>query len=306
MAAISAGTVKTTWKYSQSRISAARCLDPRGACQRLTLGTVPIRAGVVRRRAGGHSVALLDMPAERGGAARLDRGHDAPLRGRQRRAGVLTIGVAVAAEHVRHLQRRAIHDARRSEVLRVARATAPADGTWEQVQRARRSQQTLRRGDAQIAGGGRQTAMAEQQLNRADVGAGFQEVDGKRVAKRMRRDGFGNADSGDGPADRPVPRQSLADRLPGTIAGKQPVRRPAHAPPRRASISSNFGREHHVAILLALPLLDAQDHPLAVDVGGRELNGFGDAQAGGVAGRQDRAMLGLLDAREKAGPLPRD
>ena len=57
------------------------------------------------------------MAAESGGAAHLDRGHDAPLRGRERSTMLLTIGFAVAAEDVRHFELRAIHRARRSEVL---------------------------------------------------------------------------------------------------------------------------------------------------------------------------------------------
>jgi hypothetical protein len=84
-------------------------LNPRGTGQRLTFGTVPIRAGVIRDALVTTGVALFDMPAEHGGAARLDRGHDAPLGGRQRPADLLPIGIAVAAEDVRHFERRAIH-----------------------------------------------------------------------------------------------------------------------------------------------------------------------------------------------------
>ena len=146
---------------------------------------MPIRAGVIRDALVATRVALFDMAAERGGAARLDRGHDAPLGGRQRPAGLLTIGVAVAAEDVRHFERRAIHGAARSEVRGRRRRRLGCDGAREPVQRTRR-RTDLDRGNPQIARGGRQTAMAEQQLNGADVGAGFQEMDGKRVAQRMR------------------------------------------------------------------------------------------------------------------------
>jgi hypothetical protein len=83
-------------------------LDPLGTCQRLTLRTMPIRTGVIRVPLVATGIALLEMPAEDGGSTRLDRDHDAPLRGRQR-GRVLTIAVAVAAEHVRHLQLRAGH-----------------------------------------------------------------------------------------------------------------------------------------------------------------------------------------------------
>ena len=60
-----------------------------------------------------------------------------------------------------------------------------------------------------------------------------------------------------------------------------------------------FGRQHHVAILLAFALIDADDHALAVDIGGLQANGFGDAQARRVAGGQDRAMLGAAHTVEK-------
>src|ERR1700687_4854277 len=48
-------------------------------------------------------------------------------------------------------------------------------------------------GDAEVAGRGCQAAVAEQQLNRADVGSRFQQMDGKRVAHRMRADRLANA-----------------------------------------------------------------------------------------------------------------
>ena len=56
-------------------------LEPFGAGQRLTLGTVPIRAGVIRDPLVPTGVALFDMPAEHGGAARFDRRHHPALRG---------------------------------------------------------------------------------------------------------------------------------------------------------------------------------------------------------------------------------
>ena len=56
-------------------------LDPRGAGQRLAAGAMPIAAAVVPDPGVPAVVALLDMAAERGGAARRNRGHDAPLGG---------------------------------------------------------------------------------------------------------------------------------------------------------------------------------------------------------------------------------
>ena len=48
--------------------------------------------------------APLDVTAERGGAATFDRKHGAPLRGRQRRAMLITESRAEVAEHIRHFQ----------------------------------------------------------------------------------------------------------------------------------------------------------------------------------------------------------
>jgi hypothetical protein len=49
-------------------------------------------------------ITLLDMTAKRGGAAEFDRGHHAALRRAQLRLMLRTIGVAIAAEHVRHFR----------------------------------------------------------------------------------------------------------------------------------------------------------------------------------------------------------
>jgi len=54
-----------------------------------------------------------------------------------------------------------------------------------------------------------------------------------------------------------------------------------------------------ITYLLSLPLLDTDHHALAVDIGGLQVDRLGDAQPGGVAGGQDRAMLGAADALEK-------
>ena len=41
-------------------------------------------------------------------------------------------------------------------------------------------------------------------------------------------------------------------------------------------------------------------HPATVEIGGAEMDGLRDAQPGGVAGGQDRAVLEGRDAREEA------
>jgi hypothetical protein len=127
----------------------------------LTLGTVPIRAGVIGDALVATGVALFDMPAERSGAARLDGGHHAPMGGGRRHAGLLPISVAVAAEDVRHFESRAIHEGRRSEVLRGWRWGLGRDRAREPV-KGTGGRTHLDRRNPEIARGGRQTAMAKQ------------------------------------------------------------------------------------------------------------------------------------------------
>jgi len=50
---------------------------------------------------------------------------------------------------------------------------------------------------------------------------------------------------------------------------------------------------------MALALGHPDHHPLVVERTGLQANGFGDAQAGGVAGRQDRVVFDVFDAAEK-------
>ena len=110
---------------------------------------------------------------------------------------------------------------RRSEVLRSYRFGFDGNRMREQIQRAGGGAD-LGGGNAQIAGGGSQAAMAEQELDSTDVGALLEKVNGKCVAQRMRRDGFGNLASGVGFLPFPL------HRVPGDvpvweIAEEEPV-----------------------------------------------------------------------------------
>jgi hypothetical protein len=50
---------------------------------------------------------------------------------------------------------------------------------------------------------------------------------------------------------------------------------------------------------VALALGHPDHHPLVVERAGLQANRFGNAQAGGVAGRQDRLVFDVFDAAEK-------
>ena len=55
------------------------------------------------------------------------------------------------------------------------------------------------------------------------------------------------------------------------------------------------------ATFLSLPLLNSDEHSLTIDIGDLQADRLRDAQSGGVAGRQDRAML---DAPHTGQKLP--
>ena len=71
--------------------------------------------------------------------------------------------------------------------------------------------------------------MTEEQLNFADVSALFEQVNRKRMAKRMRLNGFRNLRN---PASLPAlgPNRLLTDVL-GQVARKEPVFGFLHSPP---------------------------------------------------------------------------
>ena len=94
-------------------------------------------------------------------------------------------------------------------------------------------------GDVQVSRGGLQIAVAEQELDAAQIGARVQQVAGERVAQHMRAKGL---------LDPQLLAQLLADNsnrvrlqlLSGSLAGEEPV---LGLRPRQYSrrISSSFG-----------------------------------------------------------------
>ena len=116
------------------------------------------------------------------------------------------------------------------------------------------------------------------------------------MAQRMRADGFGDA----GPKARRsagmldgVRRDRSAE-----IPGEEPLLRP-HDSPILTQRVEQLRREHDVAVLAALAVGHPDHHPLVVERAGLQAHGFGNAQASGVAGRQDRVVFDVFDAAEK-------
>ena len=140
--------------------------------------------------------------------------------------------------------------------------------------------------------------MAEQELDRPDIGAGFQEMDRETVTQYMWREGFGETGASVG-AMTGLFDSGPSEWVVGSIAGKQPRRGPAQAPPVPQDREQR-GREHHVPIALPFALVDAEHHPPTVDIGGAKTDGLGDPESRGVARRQDGVVFRGCHARERA------
>src|SRR5215467_11045932 len=74
---------------------------------------------------------------------------------------------------------------------------------------------------------------------------------------------------------------ACGDGQEGIAAGKQPQPWLRH-PPVVLEDRQQLWREHRMPVLLALPLFDAHQHALAVDVRHLEVGNFGDTQTGAV------------------------
>src|ERR1700730_14285394 len=140
----------------------------------------------------------------------------------------------------------------------------------QQVERARHLAERVD-GDAGVERRRIELLVSEQHLDDADIGLLLQEMGGKAVPQRVNTDTLGNAGALGGHANEPVelaPTHVLspvAGEQPG-LAGMHPSLLARGAPPFTQYIEQ-VGREKDVAILVALALLDADHHSVAVDVG---------------------------------------
>ena len=141
--------------------------------------------------------------------------------------------------------------------------------------------------------------MAEQELDGAHVRARLEQMHGKAVPQRMGRDALFQPGQAAGPLAGLL-EGVAADVASGEQAREEPLALRPGAPPVVAQGLQQALREHDEA---ALALLHADDHAGAVDVAGPQADGPGDAQAGAVAGGQDRAVAGDAHRVEEAGDL---
>ena len=146
--------------------------------------------------------------------------------------------------------------------------------------------------------------MAKQDLDGAQVGAGFEKVRGETMSQGVRMDvpvieagAFGRNLAG---TPKDLGGHGLAGCVPA-VAGKEPLLRLAPQPaPVVTQFIEQLGAEHDIAVLAALALPDMNHHPLAVDVADLQVGCFRAACTGGIHGHQQDAMKGCVRRVDQA------
>jgi hypothetical protein len=134
-------------------------------------------------------VTALDVAAESLGAAGCNRGDRARLHGNQ------AVRCLICRPKAREEFRQFYLGSCRIRMVRMrahGALTARWAGWLQEIERRVRARQVLLR-EMEVACGGREIAVAHQALNGVHVGAGFQQVRGKRVAQGMNSAGLGDA-----------------------------------------------------------------------------------------------------------------
>jgi len=119
-------------------------------------------------------------------------------------------------------------------------------------------------GWVEVPHGRPEARMPQEDLDRSDVHARFEEVRGEGVPKRVRRDVLLDPRVHVGPA-KDHPDGGRCNRALRIVAGEQPDLRSVDDPIRPKLLEKPQG-QRNVAILVALGLNDPNDHPVAVDV----------------------------------------
>jgi hypothetical protein len=130
-------------------------------------------------------------------------------------------------------------------------------------------------GNPSVERRGIELGVTEQDLDHTDIDVLLQQMGGKAVPQGVQRHAL---------VDLGHLRRRMAgaielargDRLHAIAAWKQPALRPRRPPPG-AQQFEQARREHDVAILAALALLDADDHSPAVDIADLERDDLGGA-----------------------------
>ena len=143
-------------------------------------------------------------------------------------------------------------------------------------------------GQMKVTAGGLQIRVTEQQLNGAEVRAGLKQMRCETVPQSVRMHSFPDSGPGgsvfDGVEDGLAAHRHVAG-MGASATGEQVC---LWFGIRRTPVSAQFFEqpraEHDIAILIALTLLDVNQHTRAVDVFDFELNQLFAPHAGGVQG----------------------
>ena len=234
------------------------------------------------------SCRTLPVAAEGGGATPGEVPQNAPLIDGDRIPGALQELRSMLPEDVGHLGPTSCHQL----AIRASRAFRRSLDPVASLEGLR--------GDMEVHRRGLQAAVAEEELDGPEIGPCLEEVRGEAMPQRMRPDTLLHPGLLPGLGDGPLDRGDGERRL-GGPPGEEPLWRPVGLPVG-AELPQKRGREGDVAVLAALARLDAEDHPLAVDVLDAEVECLGDAQAGGVDRLEEGAVLEEPHSRQD----PRD
>src|ERR1700731_3054335 len=126
--------------------------------------------------------------------------------------------------------------------------------------------------------------MTQERLDYANIDILLEEVRGEAVSQRVWRHALLDPRGLGGGTDSATELASR-QRLDRVAAGEQPASRqqqaapPPLAPPD-AQLFEQLRRQHRVAVLAPLAVLDAQQHALGIDIADLERDNFRDAQPG--------------------------
>ena len=273
----------------------------------LALGTVAVATTVVGdvRVPARIVLATRNMTAEGCCATALDCRHHLHLGEAHMAAIGLTPNATVVAEDVRDLQSGPCHRQRLGRAPGLAPTPLGALRHVELIERALHCRDQAGR-DPRVARRRLQLLVSEQRLDRPDVGAAIEQVRGEAVPERVQRHLLLDAGGGERLLEetRHLPRRQMRVLAP---AGKKPalgrryaiivVRAPDRPPLAQQRVQ--LRRQHHVPVLAALALLDADDAERLIEVADLQLDGLADTQTCAVADREQHTRLQVAGHREQ-------
>jgi hypothetical protein len=261
----------------------APCVQPAVAGIALAPRAMPIPARIERDGLMAAAQTLVDMATQRGGAAAKDGREHFQVQPGEPGGMPVDESVGCGAYDIGQFKERPIH----LTVSRLMLCAVLRRCQRECVERARDCPEP-RLGQMQVAAGGFQIRVPEQQLNGPQIRTGVEQMRCETVAQSVRVHSFPDSGAGgsvfDGEEDALAAQGHVAG-VGGSATGEQVSLRPGV---RRTPVSAKFleqpRAEHDVAILFAFTLLDVNQHACAVDVFDFELNQFFAPHAGGVQG----------------------